>query len=125
MKKILRIIVIALFSTVLVACGAQTNSDTSNQKEEQTLTLIIKSDQDTSNEEVTFEEGDTIMDILEDNHKIEETSGMVTSIDGVKQDEKTNTYWMYKINDEMAAKGAAETDAVAGDTVEFYLESFE
>ena len=34
-------------------------------------------------------------------------------------------YWMYKINGEMAPKGAAETTVQDGDTIEFYQEVYQ
>ena len=49
------------------------------------------------------------MKVLKANYKIEEKNGMITSIDGHSQDEAKGLYWMYKINGEMAPKGAAET----------------
>ena len=39
---------------------------------------------------------------------------MITSIDGHSQDEAKGLYWMYKINGEMAPKGAAETTVKKG-----------
>ena len=54
------------------------------------------------------------MKVLKANYKIEEKNGMITSIDGHSQDEAKGLYWMYKINGEMAPKGAAETTVKRG-----------
>ena len=54
------------------------------------------------------------MKVLKANYKIEEKNGMITSIDGHSQDEAKGLYWMYKINGEMAPKGAAETTVKKG-----------
>ena len=48
----------------------------------------------------------------------------ITSIDGHSQDEAKGLYWMYKINGEMAPKGAAETTVKKGDKIEFYQEVY-
>ena len=42
----------------------------------------------------------------------------------VSQDEAKGLYWMYKINGEMAPKGAAETTVKKGDKIEFYQEVY-
>ena len=64
------------------------------------------------------------MKVLKANYKIEEKNGMITSIDGHSQDEAKGLYWMYKINGEMAPKGAAETTVKKGDKIEFYQEVY-
>ena len=70
-------------------------------------------------------ENANLMEVLKANYKIEEKSGLITSIDGVAQDESKGLYWMYKINGEMAPKGAAETTVQDGDTIEFYQEVYQ
>ncbi|HEL2449554.1 TPA: DUF4430 domain-containing protein, partial [Streptococcus suis] len=52
-------------------------------------------------------------------------NGLITEIDGVSQDTSTNTYWMYKVNGQMADKGAKDLTVANGDEIEFYLETFE
>ena len=65
------------------------------------------------------------MDILEEHYEVEEEAGLVLSIDGVSQDASKNTYWLYDVNDEMAPKGAEEMTISEGDTIHFYLETFD
>ena len=69
-------------------------------------------------------EESNLMKVLKANYKIEEKNGMITSIDGHSQDESKGLYWMYKINGEMAPKGAAETTVKKGDKIEFYQEVY-
>ncbi len=121
MKKIGFIFLLCL-SFVLGACG-QTNQETSG--ETATATLEIRSETSSEKQEVTFEVGDTVMDLLEEYHTVEEESGMVTAIDGVSQDPASQTYWMYKVNGQLAEKGASELLVQSGDQIEFYLETFE
>lgn len=121
MKRIL-LIVTLLMTMVLAACQA---NPVEQAETKITVTLQITKDGKTASQEVVAEQGDSVMDVLEDYHQVEEDNGMVTAIDGVSQNPSTNTYWMYKINDQMADKGAEELKLAAGDTIEFYLETFE
>jgi len=50
--------------------------------------------------------------------------GFITSIEGVSQDEGTQTYWIYYVNGEMAAVGARDYGVQDGDEVTWRLESF-
>lgn len=130
MKKLLSGL-LTLFALIhLSACAAvkveQSSTSTSSvtKATEQTVQLIVQTTDGKSDKTVTFKDGDSVMDILKANFTVEETNGMVTSIDGLKQDEAKNTYWMYKVNDTMADKGAAELQPKAGDVIEFYQEKF-
>ena len=54
------------------------------------------------------------MKVLKANHKIEEKWHDHLRLTGHSQDEAKGLYWMYKINGEMAPKGAAETTVKKG-----------
>ncbi|MGT2783801.1 DUF4430 domain-containing protein [Streptococcus merionis] len=134
MKKIFSSLALLLATMTLVACGANTSAPTSTSSHPQTTvvdddqtakaTFLVTANGKTTEKEVTFEVGDSVMDVLEDNFAAEEEDGMVTVIDGVSQDASKNTYWMYKVNNEMAEVGAESYKLKAGDKVEFYLETF-
>ncbi|WP_162011145.1 DUF4430 domain-containing protein [Streptococcus sp. S784/96/1] len=122
MKKLLSSLVL-LFSFVLVACsngGADKDDQVAGK-----VQLIVNLDTNKMDEQVTFEEGDTVMDVLEDNYEVEKDNGLITSIDGLAQDEAKKIYWMFKVNDEMAPKGAEQITLNDGDKIEFYQEKFE
>lgn len=121
MKKLVLVFSL-LFSLFLGACAAE-KPEADDQTA--TATLIVRTADSSDSQEVTFEVGDSVMDVLEDYHKVDETDGFITAIDGVKQDAATNTYWMYQVNGKMAEKGAEELTVAAGDTIEFYLDTFE
>lgn len=95
------------------------------KQSEQTVQLIVQTADGKSEKTVTFEEGDSVLDILDANHDVTEDSGLVTAIDGLEQDIATNTYWLYKVNGVMAEKGAKDWQPKAGDIIEFYQEKFE
>lgn len=122
MKKFLVALSLAFVFLGLTACSQQ-ETETAEKTYKANLAVVFT--QDTTSQEVVFEEGDTVMDVLEEYHQVEETNGMVTAIDGVSQDPATNTYWMYTINGELAEKGAESQLVAEGDKIEFYLETFE
>ncbi|MFC5632194.1 MULTISPECIES: DUF4430 domain-containing protein [Streptococcus] len=122
MKKLLSSLVIFL-SIFLVACD-----NDAAEKDDQVagkVQLIVNLDTNKMDEQVTFESGDTVMDVLEDNYEVEKDNGLITSIDGLAQDEAKKLYWMFKVNDEMAPKGADQITLNDGDKIEFYQEKFE
>lgn len=110
---------------LLAACQNETKPAVTDKEETLTATLAVEFGDKTDIQEVTFEKDDSVMDILEEYHEVEEEEGMVTAIDGVSQNAAENTYWMYDINKELAAKGAKEMTISEGDTVTFYLETFD
>ncbi|MGT2799366.1 DUF4430 domain-containing protein [Streptococcus marmotae] len=123
MKKIVLSILSVIAGLFLVACQPQMKPSDSEQTYTATLKVTFPDDK-VVEEKVSFEKDDTVMDILEDYHKIEEQEGLVTSIDGVTQDTAKNTYWMYDVNGELAPKGAKEMQVTDGDTIAFYLKTF-
>ena len=124
MKKVVLGLISFLAVLFLAACGS--SSQTAVEQEEQfQATLVLACGDKVDSLEISFEQGDTVMDILEEYFEVESEAGMVTAIDGVSQDAAANTYWMYDINDELAPKGAEEMTISEGDTITFYLETFE
>lgn len=129
MKKLLNALVLVLAVTVLAACGQtksqESQSSSSAQVAKQSVTLVINNGQETKKKTVTFKDGATVLDVLEDSYDVEvDDSGLITAIDGTAQDEQAKKYWMYKVNDKMAPKGAKETKVKNGDTIEFYMDTF-
>ncbi|CYV04600.1 lipoprotein [Streptococcus suis] len=124
MKKIsiMLMVVFSLFSLFLAACTNTTEKQSESAIE---VTLQITTKDKENRQEVTAEEGDSVMDVLKEHHDIVEDNGLITEIDGVSQDASTNTYWMYKVNGQMADKGAKDLTVANGDEIEFYLETFE
>ncbi len=115
----------------LAACAttdtATTESSSTQEVVETQLTAVIAitvNDQ-TNTTEVTFSEGDSLMAVLKDNFEIKETSGLVTAIDGVSQDEAKGLYWMYDINGQMAEVGVSDYELQDGDLIEFYQVVYE
>lgn len=126
MKKLVSNLFALVALLILTACGQAKTTETpaSSSASGPTLELVVTKPEGSKSETVAFEEGDSVLEILDAAYDIEETNGFITAIDGLKQDESKNIYWMYKVNGEMADKGAAELEPKAGDKIEFYQETF-
>lgn len=124
MKKLLLPLSLFLSFLTLAACSIEDKEEASDDVQYQ-VTLVVTVDGKEDKKTVTVEQGDSVMDVLEDHHQVEEEGGMVTAINGVSQDPAAKTYWMYKVNDKMAEVGAEDMEVQEGDTIEFYMETFQ
>ncbi|MFS1663156.1 DUF4430 domain-containing protein [Streptococcus sp. zg-JUN1979] len=125
MKRYAKYIFLTLLSVVLVACSNTTTTNTSQSSEQAgKVELVVKEDSNTLDETVTFSDGETVLDVLKDNYKVEEKSGFITAIDGISQDEAAGKYWMFKVNDKVADKAANQIKVKDGDKIEFYQEVY-
>ncbi|WP_165211545.1 DUF4430 domain-containing protein [Streptococcus tangpeifui] len=128
MKKLLTSLALVLSLLLLVACGHSQASKTADKKadtEKQTVTLVIKTDNKTTKETVSFKKGATVADVLKSKAKIEEKAGLITSINGVKQDESAKKYWFFKVNGDLSKTGADQTKVKNGDKIEFYMDVYQ
>lgn len=135
-KKLLA--VLTLTTLTLTSCGdknEEKNSNNSNpsnivsiesnEKEEATnVSILIK---DTVNDkEILKEDGkidkDGLQKYLEENHQAKFEDGMMTELEGIKQDKEKNQYWMYYINGEMAEVGIGDYLPKENDQIEFRFE---
>ena len=103
MKKTLYSFFAVLAALVLVSCGQSKSSTTESSasssqvaKEKQiTITVSIAPEgQEAQSKTLKVAEKANLMEVLKANYKIEEKSGLITSIDGVAQDESKGLYWM-------------------------------
>ncbi|MCI7678329.1 DUF4430 domain-containing protein [Streptococcus orisratti] len=122
MKKTLSLLALLLSVLFLTACGNSTadSTKTSQSSSAGTVRLIVKEGDNTTDEKVSFQKGDTVMDVLKANYKVKESKGFITVIDGVAQDEEKGLYWMFDVNDELAPKTANKIKVKDGDKIEFY-----
>ncbi|MCF1684982.1 DUF4430 domain-containing protein [Tetragenococcus halophilus] len=126
---------IAFFSALfIVGCSneqdaadtSEATSQTSQAQEEITATVEIEDEDQTVDEkEIETTTDETLMEVMQDNFDIEEDSGMITTIEGIEQDEDDNMYWTYTINDEMVNTGADETTLEDNDQVVFTYDKME
>lgn len=126
MKKLFKYLLLSVALLLLVACG---NGGADSAKESQkevagTVQLIVRREDDVTDEKVDFYKGDTVMDVLKENYEVEESNGFITVIDGLAQDEEAGKYWMFDLNDDLAPKAADQIKVQDGDKIEFYQETF-
>lgn len=137
MKKIVGLVVLLV---ALTGCGskeADTVKDTStkasssevavsSEKSEQGVTVTLQEDgKEISSKDIEIKDGALLGDIMADNFEIAEENNMISSIDGKKQDNKAQKYWIYTVNGKEAEVGANEYKLKAGDKVVWNLSKFE
>ncbi|WP_085991998.1 DUF4430 domain-containing protein [Oceanobacillus senegalensis] len=76
-------------------------------------------------EEIPIEDGDILLDVMEENFYVEQKGGFITSIERVKASDEEKTAWMYYVNGEMPTVGASEYELSSGDKIVFDLQSWE
>jgi hypothetical protein len=73
----------------------------------------------------TLPAGSTVADLMKTcGVSFIDEGGFFTSIEGVSQDQTTQTYWMYYVNGEMAPVGARDYVVQDGDEITWNLESY-
>ncbi|SNZ10421.1 protein of unknown function [Terribacillus aidingensis] len=128
MKKVLHMLsALLLAAGILAGCGTTEKSQQNNQQAEQQTELqatitLTEDGQEISTEEVAFEEGANLMDVMKENFEVEEEGGMITSIEGHSQNDGESKYWLYTVNGEMAQVGAADIELSDEDEVAFNLQ---
>ena len=115
MKKINKYFLSLLTVTTLTFTGCG-NQATTEQKDTTTTQQSEANNPETTDVEIS------IKDTVEKNHKAVFEDGMMTELEGIKQDEKEGQYWMYYVNDEMADVGIGDYVPKAGDEIEFRFE---
>lgn len=140
MKKIMKafLLTVPLLFAVLGGCTNSSENTTSNDTGQETavstseaqietfqaLIVLKDGDEELTSKEVSFNEEQTLMEIMKENFEVEEDNGMITAIDGHEQDESASKYWVYTVNDEQVNEGAATKVLSPDDQVVFTLETF-
>ena len=131
MKKKLLVLMMLVFS--LTACNADKDKAQEPQKTEQTQeqakTDENKTEEKASESEATkvsivkedaeIKKDENLQSYLEKNHKAVFEKGMMTELEGVKQDPAKKQYWMYYVNDKMAEVGIGDYKVNENDKIEF------
>lgn len=122
MKKMLKPVILASSLFLLAAC-AKDDTNKKPESDEVKVTVSVKPEgEKAEKKEVIVDQDDSVLDALDEAFDVEDDDGFVTEIDGHKQNPAKNLYWMYKVNDKMATKGAEENIVKNGDQIEFYQE---
>ena len=136
MKKINKYFLSLLTVTTLTFTGCG-NQSTTEQKDTTTTQQTEANNPETTDVEISIKDTvndkeiltedakideNGLKDYLEKNHKAVFEDGMMTELEGIKQDEKEGQYWMYYVNDEMTDVGIGDYVPKAGDEIEFRFE---
>ena len=70
-------------------------------------------------EDAEIKKDENLQSYLEKNHKAVFEKGMMTELEGVKQDPAKKQYWMYYVNDKMAEVGIGDYKDNENDKIEF------
>ncbi|MFY0757763.1 DUF4430 domain-containing protein [Metabacillus dongyingensis] len=139
MNKFLSLLSV-LFLALLAACGntaeepkkeapgsEQAAEDGEKTEETKAVVTLTKNEmaEKVDSKEVSFEEGQTLMDAMKANFEVEEAGGFISGIDGMMASDKDKTYWHLIVNGEDAMTGANEIELKDGDKVEFDLRKYE
>ncbi|WP_051912694.1 DUF4430 domain-containing protein [Carnobacterium funditum] len=61
-----------------------------------------------SSKELKVEEGQNLLEVMEENYEIIAKDGFISAIEGYEQNKKEGKYWLYTINGEQATVGASD-----------------
>ena len=142
MKKKLLVLMMLVFS--LTACNADKDKAQEPQKTEQTqeqaktdenkteekaseseatkVSIVVMDEvnnKEILKEDAEIKKDENLQSYLEKNHKAVFEKGMMTELEGVKQDPAKKQYWMYYVNDKMAEVGIGDYKDNENDKIEF------
>ena len=126
-NKLLFIFLIFSLSVFFVGCN-KTAKDigTDSTTKDFSISIVVKDhDEEIFNKEIEVVSGKILLSILNENLKIEEENGFITSIEGRSQNPEENIYWLYFINGEFAEVGANVYEVKENDKIEFNLNTIE
>ncbi|MCQ9210191.1 DUF4430 domain-containing protein [Granulicatella seriolae] len=126
MKKILAII-LSFMTVLLVACqaeSAKTDSVSSTEVVKVSVQILIQGEEVAGlKKEVEVPKEQSLMDLMKNNYTIEETGGLIETINDIKADsgDHKGRYWKLLVNQKMSQVGAGEVLVKDGDQVQFDL----
>ncbi|WP_169864903.1 DUF4430 domain-containing protein [Sutcliffiella halmapala] len=136
MKKYL-LTLLTIFTLALAGCAigqenTENNQNAGETQEEQqqeqaevTVKLTKDGEEVISEETVEFEEGESIMEVMERNFDLTLDGDFIVGIDGVESDTENSYFWTYTVNEEEVMVGAKEYILEADDVVQFNYAKWE
>ena len=98
--------------------------ETHVQQEESFTVRILVDGESVSEADLTYQEGQSLLEAMQDVFDITEDDGFIQAIDGYEQNQDENRWWTFTVNGEFAEVGAAELVPESGDVIEFTLSEF-
>ncbi|MBA2173831.1 DUF4430 domain-containing protein [Halobacillus locisalis] len=134
MKKLYSLaLTLCLALGVLAGCGTSsvqegTGATQEEAKQEISATITLSQnngEEKMANEEVTVEQGTTLLEAMENTFEVDVSEGFINGIEGISMDEEKKMAWTYTINGEEAMVGAGEYELEQGDDIVFDYHSWE
>ncbi|MBB1079443.1 DUF4430 domain-containing protein [Limosilactobacillus sp. STM2_1] len=115
---------LVMFLAFFILTGYKNNSQKSTNKINVTYTLK-QGKKVVATKKATVNKNAKVITGLKKNWKVEEAKGFVTSIDGMKENQKKGIYWTYTINGKQVNKLANQQTLKNKDKVQFTLDKAE
>ena len=116
----LLVMFLAFFILTVYTNNTQKNSNTIK------VTYTLKQGKKVvATKKTTLKKNDKVITGLKKNWKVKEVKGFITSIDGMKENQKKGIYWTYTINGEKVNKLANQQTLKNKDKVQFTLDKAE
>ncbi len=123
-KKRRFLIILTILAAFLVTGCSQTTKKQAPANQIQVTYQLQKSGSQIAKKEVHVKKNATVVTGLKKAWPVKLQKGMVTQIDGHKQNDKQNVYWTYKINGKTAKKGVQQQKVANKDKVTFNLSKY-
>lgn len=124
MRKVKLMMTSLLIAMMMMVTGCQDTAEEAKKDTKSQVTIEVTMDngkEEVAKKAVDVKADANVYDIMKENFKIEDDNGMITSIEGKKQDAAASKYWMFEVNDEPAMKGAKDIEVKAGDVITWDL----
>jgi hypothetical protein len=121
------IIVIGVFLVLIISAAAFTTQNPSKIVQNPTPTIVSENIAEAKQDTITYdgEEGKDALTLLKNIANVEQnSSGLVTGIDGRAAAESKKEYWAFYVNGEMAPVGPAEYQTKNEDKIEWKIETY-
>lgn len=126
----MKYLVLLISFSFLVGCQAIQNT---NYTMEKTSSLVASQFQmvlrvegeDVMEENLAFQPGEKLLDVMKKYHSIMEKDGFVERIDQYEQNPSEMKYWLFEVNGQMSQVGANQVELKEGDKVVWSLSVLE
>lgn len=125
MKKFKLISGLLVMSLAFFILTGYTNNTQKNSNTIKVTYTLKQGKKVVATKKTTLKKNDKVITGLKKNWKVKEVKGFITSIDGMKENQKKGIYWTYTINGEKVNKLANQQTLKNKDKVQFTLDKAE
>lgn len=116
---------LVMFLAFFVLTGYKNNDHKSNNNTIKVTYTLKQGKKTVKTKKTTLKQNDKVITGLKKNWKVKEAKGFITSIDGMKENQKKGIYWTYTINGKQVNKLANQQTLKNKDKVQFTLDKAE